>query len=239
MTIMLAQLDIEESFQRTLDDIGNFLPNLVGALLIFFIGRYIAKFIYRLVKAGLTKANVDALVDRSGLGAPLERAGYPDSGHFLARLIFWLIMFVVIMLAVEALGLEALQTLMDDLINWLPKLFVAILIIFITGAVANFVKDIVGSATASESWGNAATNVAAIGVWFIGGMAALDQVEIAADLVDTLFTIVLSSLAAIFVIKFGIGGIWAARDRFWPGVYDRFSAATADTSKSVDTSKDV
>ncbi len=229
MTV-LAGIDFEGSFQRTFDDLGEFLPNLIGALLIFLIGRWIAKFIYKLVKKALTKANIDALVDKSGLGAPLERAGYPDSGHFLAKLIYWLLMFIVIKMSVEALGLEAVQELIDDLVNWLPKLFVAILIIFVTGAIANFVKDIVGSATATESWGNAATNVASIAVWFIGGMAALDQVEIASDIVDTLFTVVLSSLAAILVIKFGIGGIWAARDRFWPNGYDRFGAATEDIS---------
>ena len=230
MNVSLAGIDFEGSIQKTFDDIGGFLPNLIGAILIFLIGRFIAKFIFKVVKKGLAKAKVDALVDSSGLGAPLERAGYADSGHFLAKLVYWLIMFIVVKMTVEALGLDALQQLIDDLVNWLPKLFVAILIIFVTGAVANFVKGIVASATASESWGNAATNVAAIGVWFIGGMAALDQVEIAADIVDTLFTVVLSSLAAILVIKFGIGGIWAARDRFWPNVYDRFGAATEDTS---------
>lgn len=228
--MFIAGIDFEGSIQRTFDDLGEFLPNLLGALLIFLIGRWIAKFIHKLVKTALTKANIDALVDRSGLGAPLERAGYPDSGHFLAKLIYWLIMFVVIKMTVEALGLDAVQELIDDLVNWLPKLFVAIIIVFVTGAIANFVKSIVATATATESWGNAATNVAAIGVWFIGGMAALDQVEIAADIVDTLFTVVLSSLAAILVIKFGIGGIWSARDRFWPGVYDKFGAATEDTS---------
>ena len=178
----------------------------------------------------MSKANFDALVDKSGIGGPLERAGYADSGHFMAKLVYWLIMFIVLKMTVEALGLDAVQQLVDDLVNWLPKLFVALIIVFITGAVANFVKGIVGGATANESWGNAATNVATIGVWFIGGMAALDQVEIAQDIVDTLFTIIVSSLAGILVIKFGIGGIWSARDRFWPGVYDKFGSATADTS---------
>ena len=232
MSVVLAGIDFGDSLQKTFDDLGEFLPKLVGAILIFIIGRFIAKFIFKLVKKGLAKANVDALVDKSGLGAPLERAGYADSGHFLAKLVYWLIMFIVIKMTVEALGLLALQDLIDDLVNWLPKLFVAILIIFVTGAVANFVKGIVGAATASESWGNAATNVASIGVWFIGGMAALDQVQIAADIVDTLFTIVLSSLAAILVIKFGIGGIWAARDRFWPNVYNRFGSAVEDTTSN-------
>ena len=229
----LAQISIKDSIQGTLDDLGTFLPNLVGALLIFFIGRFIAKFLFKLIKRALQKANVDTLVDRSGLGAPLERAGFADSAEFLAKLIYWLLMFIVVKLTVETLGLDALQNLIDDLVAWMPKLFVAIIIIFITGAIANFVKGLVGGATANESWGNIVTNVATIGVWFIGGMAALDQVEIASDIVDTLFTVVLSSLAGILVIKFGIGGIWAARDRFWPGVYDKVGGATADTSNQA------
>jgi len=230
MTTTLGGIDFTSSFQRTFDQLGEFVPKLVAAIAIFIIGRFIAKFIFKIVKKALAKANFDALVDKSGIGAPLERAGYPDSGHFMAKLIYWLIMFIVLKMAVEALGLDAVQQLVDDLVNWLPKLFIALIIIFITGAVANFVKGIVGGATSNESWGNTATTIATVGVWFIGGMAALDQVEIAADIVDTLFTIVVSSLAGIMVIKFGIGGIWAARDRFWPGVYDKFGAATADTT---------
>jgi len=233
MNVSLAQIDIGDSFQKTLDDLGGFLPKLVGAILIFVIGRFIAKFIFKLVKKGLQKANVDSLVDKSGLGGPLERAGYADSGVFLAKLVYWLIMFLVIKLTVEALGLTALQDLIDDLVAWMPKLFVAILIVFLTGAVANFVKGLVRSATATQSWGNAATTAAVVGVWFIGGSAALDQIEVAADIVDTLFTVVLSALAAILVIKFGIGGIWAARDRFWPGVYDKMGSAVEDTSSNI------
>ena len=55
-------------------------------------------------------------------------------------------------------------------------------------------------------------------------------VAVAEDVVDTLFQALIGSLAFILVIKFGVGGIWAASDRFWPNVYDKFSSATADTS---------
>jgi len=223
---------LQRSFDQTFEQLGDFVPKLIAAIAIFLIGRFIAKFIFKLVKKGLDKANFDALVDRSGIGAPLERAGWADSGHLMAKLVYWLLMFIVIKLAVETLGLEAIENLVDDLVNWLPKLFVALIIVFITGAIANFVKGIVGGATANESWGNAATTVATVGVWFIGGMAALDQVEVAADIVDTLFTIIMTSLGAILVIKFGIGGIWAARDRFWPNVYNKLGTATADTTEA-------
>jgi len=227
---LIAGIDIGDSIQETLDGVGTFVPKLVGALLIFFIGYFIAKIIFKVIKKVLQRLNFDALVDKSGIGGPLERAGFADAGTFLAKIVYWLIMLIVIKMTVETLGIEALQTLIDDLVSWMPKLFVALIIIFVTGAIANFVKGLVGGATASETWGNAATSAASMGVWFIGGMAALDQVEVAGDIVDTLFTIIMSSLAGILIIKYGIGGIWAARDRFWPSVYNKFGNATTDTT---------
>jgi protein-S-isoprenylcysteine O-methyltransferase Ste14 len=115
-------------------------------------------------------------------------------------------------------------------VTFIPKIFVALIIIFITGAVANFVKDFVGSFTQEQSWGNGATNAATAAVWLIGVFAALDQVQVAEDIVDTLFQAIVGSLALIMVIKFGVGGIWAARDRFWPAVYDKLGNATDDTT---------
>lgn len=222
--------EFTSSFGELFGGIMGFLPNLLGAILIFVIGRIIAKMIFRLVATVLRKANVDRLVDRSGLGGPLERAGFPDAGVFLAKILYWLIMVVIIGLAVDVLGIEALQDLIDQLAAWLPKLFVAILILFVTGAAANFVKDLVSGMTATQSWGNLASNAAAAGIWFIGGMMALDQAQIGGDIVNTLFTAVMSALTLILVIKYGVGGIWAARDRFWPSVYDRVGGVTKDTS---------
>jgi len=230
MTTRLAGIDFSQSIQTTFDSIAEYVPRIVAALVIFIIGRFIAKFIFKLVKKVLQKANIDGIMDKAGIGGPLQRAGFADAGVFFAKLIYWLIMFIVIKMTVEALGLDAIQQLVDDLVNWLPKLIVALIIVVITGMVANFVKGIVGGATANETWGNAATSVATIGVWFIGGMAALDQVQIASDIVDTLFTAITSALAAILVIKFGVGGIWSARDNFWPGVYNKFGSSTKDTS---------
>ena len=75
-----------------------------------------------------------------------------------------------------------------------------------------------------RSYSSAVTSVAGIAVWLIFGLAALDQAQIAGDLIDTLTTAIFASLTFILVIKFGVGGIWAARDRFWPNVYDSVSS---------------
>lgn len=224
---MTLAIDFGESFQTMFDDVAAFIPKLVAALAILIIGWMIAKFIFRLIAKALGKVGVDRLVDRSGLGGPLERAGYPDSGVFLAKIIYWMIMLVVVQMAVNALDITAIKDLLDQLIAWIPKLFVALIILFVTGAVANFVKNLVGGLTATQSWGNLATSAATAGIWFLGGTAALETTGIANGIVNTLFTAVMSALVFILVIKFGVGGIWAARDRFWPGVYDKLGSATA------------
>ena len=66
-----------------------------------------------------------------------------------------------------------------------------------------------------------------VGIWLIGGFAALDQLQVAKDVVDTLFETIVYSLGFIIVIKFGVGGIWAARDRFWPAVYDQVASESS------------
>src|SRR5918997_4358604 len=49
-------------------EIFNFLPRLIGAGLIFFIGLIVARIVRRLVETLLTAANVDGLLGRVGLG---------------------------------------------------------------------------------------------------------------------------------------------------------------------------
>ena len=93
---MLAQIELDDSIQQTLDDVATFVPKLVGAIIIFVIGWFVARMIRKLFHALLTRVNFDKLVDRSGLGAHVERAGYPDSGALLAKIVYWGLMLIVL-----------------------------------------------------------------------------------------------------------------------------------------------
>ena len=227
----LAEISFSDSFQKTFDQLAEFIPKLIGAIVIFVIGWIIAKFLKKIIYKGLKAIGVDKLADKSGMSVHLERAGLGDAAMLLARIIYIGLMLIVLQLTVDALDVEAITDVLDDIIAFIPRVFVALLIVFLAGAIANFVREFVGGMTAEQPWGNFATNVATAGVWVIGAFAALDQLKIAEDIVDTLFTALVGSLALIFVIQFGVGGIWAARDRFWPAVYDKLSSVSEDTSK--------
>ena len=211
-------------------DLAGFAPKLIAAVVVLMVGWFIARVIRKIVEKVLTKIKFDQYVDKAGIGAPVERAGYPDSGKLLAKLIYYMIMLTVLQLAIGVFGDSAVNEAFDGLIAFIPKLFIAIIIVVITGVVANTVRSLVEPAVSHLGVGPLLAKAAFVAIWVIGGFAAFDQLEVASDTVDTLFQTVTYSLGLILVIKFGVGGVWAARDRFWPAVYDGIASSRNETS---------
>ena len=211
-------------------DLAGFAPKLIAAVVVLMVGWFIARVIRKIVEKVLAKIKFDQYVDKAGIGAPVERAGYPDSGKLLAKLIYYMIMLTVLQLAIGVFGDSAVNEAFDGLIAFIPKLFIAIIIVVITGVVANTVRSLVEPAVSHLGVGPLLAKAAFVAIWVIGGFAAFDQLEVASDTVDTLFQTVTYSLGLILVIKFGVGGVWAARDRFWPAVYDGIASSRDETS---------
>lgn len=211
-------------------DLASFAPKLIAAIAVFMVGWFIARIIRNVIERVLTKIKFDTYVDKAGIGAPVERAGYPDSGKLLAKLLYYGIMIIVLQLTVSVFGDSAVNEAFDGLLAFIPKLFIAIVIVVITGVVANTVRSLVAAAVSHLDAGPLLAKVSFVAIWVIGGFAAFDQLDVASDTVDTLFQTIAYSLGLILVIKFGVGGIWAARDRFWPAVYDSVANTQAQTA---------
>ncbi|MEM7340911.1 MAG: hypothetical protein AAF467_19800 [Actinomycetota bacterium] len=229
---MLAQdtFDWRGPLEDTWGMVADFVPKLALFLLILLVGLFVARWIRRLIHRLLTAINFDEWIDRSGIGGPLERAGFADSGRFVAQIIYYLIVLVVLQMAFNVFGDNPITDALEDLVDWIPSLIVAIALVIIGGLVANVIGDLVSGATAGQAYNSIVTTVARIGVWIFFGLAALDQIGIGQDLVDTLTQALFASLAGILIIKYGVGGIWAARDRFWPNVYDAISGENDSNS---------
>jgi hypothetical protein len=217
--------DIKDAFTEVVTDIIDFIPNLLAAIVLLLVGMYVAKFAARLTHRLLKALKFDELVDKSGLGAFVERAGWADSGLLLARLVGWIITLIFVQLAAQALGIESVEQLVNTFVEWIPNVIVAIVLIVVTGAAANFAHSALVPTLSNVNAGDLVLKVIVVAIWVIGGFAAIDQLGFGRDIVDQLWFALTTGLAAIFVIKFGVGGIWAARDRFWPKVYDAIESA--------------
>jgi len=226
MNVLAIDIEISEPINNAIDKFLGFIPSLLVFLVVLVVGMFIARMIRKALTALLQKIKFDHYLDKAGIGGPLESAGFKDSGRLVAQLIYYFIALIVLQIALSAFGTDnPVSVLLNDFIAWIPKLFVAIVIVIITGLVAGMVRNALTGILATNSNGPLLTNLAVAGVWLLGIFAALDQAQFAQDIVDTLFQAVVASLSAIIIIKFGVGGIWAARDRFWPVVYDKVGSA--------------
>ncbi len=145
--------------QRLTNNAFSFIPNIIGAALIFIVGLVVAKIVRRLVEGALLAANADGWMRRAGLtepspGAPATVAGAPvevstamrprsSVSRSVATLVFYLIMIPVTIAALDALRIEAisgpatqmLRTISDAIPNVLGAL-ILLAIGFVLGKLA-------------------------------------------------------------------------------------------------------
>jgi hypothetical protein len=210
---MLGQIDFEQGWENAWARIATFLPKLVAFLLILVIGYFVAKLLARLLNGVLERVGFDRWVERGGLKQALARSKY-DPSDILSRIAFWAVFLFVLQLAFGVFGPNPISELIHGIIAFLPNIFVAILILVIAGALARAATDILGSTLSGVSGGAWMARGAGIAILAIGVFAALNQLNIAPEVVNGLFYAILAVLVGSAIIAVGVGGIPTMR-QYW------------------------
>lgn len=205
-----------DSFAQWGSDIGRFLPKLIVALLLLLVGHWIAKWVRRLLTAGLTKVGAGRLTEAAGLEGTLRQAG--TSGvAILGQVAYFLILLIFIQIAAEVLGIDQLTTMLNQLIAYLPLVLVALLVLFVAVAIANWAARVVRPFAESRGVGWVSTLVR-VGIIVVGVLAVLDTLNFAPSVTskieNTLLQYLPLSVLVAATIAFGIGGIDTAR-QWW------------------------
>src|SRR5579863_4196835 len=191
-----------------------FIPRLVGFLVILLVGWLIATLVSKALTLLLRKIGFDRISNRIGLTRFEGRMGVKmDSAGILGKIVFWFLFLVFLVPAADALGVPAVSNILNELVAYIPNVFVAILVLFLGAMAGTVVADLVRGATASAKIGN--PNVfATISRWAIIGFAALialEQLQIAPALINELFGALVAAVAIAFGLAFGLGGQDSAR----------------------------
>ena len=105
-----------------MDTIGNFLPSLIGALIILFIGWIIAKVIKGILTKVLKVIKFDDIADKVGINGMLAKGGLKaKSSTLVATLFYWIIMFTTLVMFFDKLGLQVVSELLSDVIKYLDS----------------------------------------------------------------------------------------------------------------------
>lgn len=202
------------AFANALDLFLTFIPKLFGFLVILIVGLIVASLVAKGITALLRKTGFDRMADRIGI-TRVERSMHTrlDAAGVLGKVAYWFVLLIFLIPAVDALGLTTVSTILNQIIAFIPNVFVALLVLFLGTLLATFIADALRSAISRTSIGNPGI-LAGIAKWTIIGFAALialEQLQIAPALFNELFAAVVGAAALAFALAFGLGGQDAAR----------------------------
>jgi hypothetical protein len=180
-----------------------FLPKAVAFVAILVVGWLVAKAVRKLVDKVLERVHFDRAVERGGIKTALARSTY-DASDIIAKLAYYGVLLVTLQLAFGIWGPNPISDLIAGVIAWLPRAFVAIVIVVVAAAIAKAVKDIIGSALGGLSYGRVLANIASVFILGLGIIAALNQIGVATAVTTPVLIAVLATVGGILVV--GVGG---------------------------------
>jgi hypothetical protein len=218
-------VSVSQSVQNLLNTVAHSLPKIAVFLLVMVVGWIIATVVRRVVQALLHKLNFDRVAERGAIGPALTSRGYSASS-LLARLVYYAVLLVTLQLAFGVFGPNPVSTMLNGMVSWLPKAFVAIILVVVAAAIAKVVKDLLGAALGGLSYGRFVASTAGVVIIALGVIAALNQIDVAASVTTPVLIAVLATVGAILAIGIG-GGMVRPMEQRWERM---LGAAERETS---------
>jgi hypothetical protein len=127
-----------------LTQVAAFVPNVLGAALIFFIGFVVATLARRVTEAALQAARADAWVEKAGLTRSTGSTGVSTA---LGTLVFVLILIPITIAALEQLGIESLTVpavaVLSTVLAAIPNVLAAAIVLAVGWFIGRWVAQLV------------------------------------------------------------------------------------------------
>jgi hypothetical protein len=211
-----------EPLRAFLAEMGIFVPRFALALLVVAVGWVLAKFArFALVRA-MRAFNFNVLTERAGIDGFLEQGGIQlDTVDIFGLILYWAIILLALIVAFNSMGLVYVTDLLTRVIWFVPRLFVALLILVLGAYFGHFM----GSAVTGYCRAGRIQDAELLGglvhyaILTFVVLIALDQMQIGGDIIRMSFLIILAGVVFALALAFGLGGQrWAAEllERWWP-----------------------
>jgi hypothetical protein len=194
--------------------VATFIPDLIIALIIFAIGWVLAALIEKLVEGVFKALKIDAALRSAGLEEVVKRAGHNlNSGAFVGALVKWFIIIVFLMASFDVLGLAQVNSFLRDVVNYLPEVIVAVLILMVAVVVASAMQKLVVASSRAAGIRNSELlgRITKWAIWIFALLTALYNLGIAPGLIQTVVMAVFAGAALALGLAFGLGGKDAAQ----------------------------
>lgn len=201
----MYEYDVSSAAQNGLERTFDFLPQLLGAVLLVIIGYFVAKLLSKLVAKMLHAVKFDRLLLDSPAGKYVAQVMETPS-TFVGYVVYWLVFLGFVSMAVSALNIQALNAFMGAIYGYLPHVIAALIIFLVAGAVSvvavAFVERVMGNTALAKTISTVIPSlVMSIAVFMI-----LNELMIAPAIVTITYTALIGAVALGLALAFGLGG---------------------------------
>lgn len=195
----------------SLSKLAAYFPQFLGGFLVLLIGLIAAAILHRVVIEFFKLVKVEKWLEQAKIAKAGEVKVWPN---ILAELIRWTTIILFLVPAVEAWGVPRVTEVLNQLLFYLPNVFVAVIIGLIGVVIANLTNDVVRQTVRNlgSTSANALGSFARYAILFFTILIVLNQLGVAAALIQTLFTGIVAMVALAGGLAFGLGGQEVARD---------------------------
>jgi hypothetical protein len=211
--------DVGDSVQRGFDEFAEWVPRLLAFIAILVIGYFIAKIVGSLLARLLHRAGLDRTLHSGTAGTWISKVTSSPS-RLLGQIAFWAILVGAISIALDALGIAALDDFVGTVWGYIPNVIAALLIFLIAGAIAAGVGALVARTMGDTSTGKVVGTVVPVLIMAIAGFMILDQLKIAEEIVTITYASLMGAIALGMALAFGLGGRDVAA-RLLEGAYEK------------------
>lgn len=206
----LAEI-LRNTFQTLIDQFIGFVPRLLGGLIILLIGVAVARITALVLRRVLERIGFDKIGDRLNEVSIIKQLKTEIKlSHVVAKVLYYFILLVFITAATETLGVDAITEMISSLVNFIPKLIAAAIMLQVGVLLADALRA--GVVSVCESFKIASGRLLGTIVFtfflIVTIISALAQAGINTELLESSFNLIIGGIIFSFAVGYGI----ASRD---------------------------
>lgn len=181
-----------------------YIPQFISGIVLLLIGVIMGE----LVKQAVLGITAIVKMEKWTKNTPAEKYDMRVWPRLLSEILRWMILIFFLTAAVEVWGIRQISQVLNQLLVYLPNVFVAVFMGFVGLIVSNLVYDLVIHSAKSLGSDSAVTlaTFARYTIVIFSSLLVLHQLGVAADLIRILFTGIVAMLALSGGLAFGLGG---------------------------------
>jgi hypothetical protein len=217
-------VDFLDRLRASLTQLWEFVPALLGAGAVVLAGYLLAKVAQKAAARLMRRVHLNDVLRKGGVIQAVDRTGtHFNPARVVATLVFWLVMFTVMLIAANALGLDSLARIFSELVSYIPSVIAAIVIVILGIVLGDFVGGLILASTNALRGGPTLARAGKGGIILLAIFMSLQELGVATNIVTTAFAIIFGAIALALALAFGLGNRELAGQvtREW---YERYRA---------------